>query len=356
MADFVASALLPFQSRINKKYNAAELRERQNPILGKALGYNDLIVDNVMKIKESDKRSVYTYYKKRMTASNGTARSYAPTGVQADSGQVTLSWVTFSETLGQFYQVGADNMFSDTELLDHEIMEKQRILRERIGDYIVAQLHAARTQNPYTITAGAGNTDATKIMTWDAVNFAFTNPQVSANRFFQYASNVMKQNKYYGKFDAIADANTAVNADFLSFQGGGNQQNLSFQFQDYNGGKEGIMFHSSLGVQVAEPFPSGCAIVLPEASFSVIPWIPMINRKGKGDYTTFNGGFGTIGDGSGMPLEYAVRGWAQKADGSGNGSVVQTEQLQMELSVDICFVTAPMSNAGETPIYEFGQM
>src|SRR5579864_5303853 len=125
MADYVASALLPFQSRINKKYNANELRELQNPVLRQALGYSDLLMgkNNVDSIKESDKRSVYTFYLKKMSATNGTARTYAPTGVQSDSGQVTLSWVTFSETLMLYAQVGYDNVFDDVTLLDHEIME-----------------------------------------------------------------------------------------------------------------------------------------------------------------------------------------------------------------------------------------
>lgn len=350
MADYVASALLPFQSRINKKYNANELRELQNPILRQALGYSDLLMgkSNVDGIKESDKRSVYTFYLKKMTADNGTARTFAPVGVQSDSGQVTLSWVTFSEKLMLYAQVGYDNVFDDVSMLDHQIMEKQRILRERIGNYIVAQLHAGRTLTSPSIADGSN-----RLMNFNAVTNAFENVGDQKSYFFQNAASIMRQNKYYDKFDVIADPYLYKQAEFLRNQGQGNYQNLSYQFESY----KNIMFHSVLGDQVANAYSgTGCAIVLPEASFSTVPWIPKINRTGWGDSESYNGSFMSVPDGSGMPLTYAARAWSQKADGSGNGSTVQTIQLNMELSVDIAFNVAPISVANETAIYEFGQL
>lgn len=347
MADYTSSALLAFQSKVNKKYNAAELRELQNPILRQALGYSDLIVANASKIKESDKRTVYGYFLKKTAAVNGTARTYAPTGVQGDSGQITLSWVTFSETLGINMQVGADNVFDTMTLLDHQLMDKQRILRERIGTYIVTQLHSNRTQTAPT-TTGIRNSS------WNGVNFAFENAADQLNLFFENAASVMRQNKYYDKLDVVADPIIAKTARFNQFQGAGNAQNLAFQFQSYN--PNGIMEHSTLGNEVATEYANGTALVLPAASFSVIPWIPKINRDGFGDYESFNGGFGTIPDGAGQPLTYAVRGWQSKADTSSAGGTVQDIHMDLELSVDIAFNVAPISVSGETAIYEFGQM
>lgn len=346
MADYVASALLAFQSKINKKFNAAELREQQNPILRQALTYSDFIIGNVGQIKESDKRAVYTYYLKKTAAVNGTARTYAPTGVQGDSAQVALTWVTFSETLGINIQVGMDNVFDTMTLLDHQIMDKQRIIRERIGQYIVAQLYAARTQ-------ASPATTATRNMTWDGVNFAFVNDATEKNLFFENAASIMRQAKYYDKLDVVADPLTAKLARFNQFQGVGNAQNLAYQFAQYN--PSGIMEHASLGNEVATNFNTGVALVLPTASFAVIPWIPKINRDGFGDYESYNGGFGVLPDGAGQALTYAVRGWAQKADTSAAGGTVQDIHLDMELSVDIAFNTAPISTAGETPIYEMAQ-
>jgi len=346
VANFVASALLAFQSKINRKYNAAELRELQNPILRQALTYSDYILANVEQIKQSDKRSVYTYYLKKTAATNGTARSYAPSGVQGDSGQISLSWVTFSEPLGINMQVGMDNVFDTITLLDHMIMDKQRILRERIGTYIVQQLHNNRTQTaPYTTAA--------RNALWNGTTFAFENSADQLNFFFQNAASVMRQNKYYDKLDVVADPRIFKQAQFDMYQSNGNAQNLAYQFQSYN--PNGIMEHEVLGNEVAEAYPNGCAIVLPQASFAVIPWIPKINRDGFGYYESYNGGFGTVPDASGIGLTYAVRGWAQKQDTSAAGGTVQDIHMDLELSVDIAFNTAPISVSGETPIYEFGQ-
>jgi hypothetical protein len=346
MADYVSSALLAFQSKINKRFNAAELREQQNPILRQALSYSDFIIGNVNDIKQSDKRAVYTYYLKKTSAVNGTARSYAPTGTQADSGQVTLTWVTFSETLGINMQVGMDNVFDTMTLLDHQIMDKQRILRERIGAYIVGQLYAARTQaSPATTT--------TRNMTWNGTTFAFENDASQANLFFENAASIMRQAKYYDRLDVVADPIVFKQARFNQFQGAGNAQNLAFQFSQYN--PDGIMEHPTLGRDVAVNYNSGVALVLPTASFAVIPWIPKINRDGFGDYESYNGGFGTLPDATGQALTYAVRAWAQKADTSAAGGTVQDIHIDMELSVDITFNTAPISVSGETAIYEFAQ-
>jgi hypothetical protein len=347
MANFVSSALLAFQSKIDKKFNAAELRELQNPILRNGLKYSDFIIGNVQAVKESDKRSVYTYFLKKTAATNGTARSYAPTGVQGDSGQISLSWVTFSEPLGLNMQVGYDNVFDTMTLLDHMLMDKQRILRERIGTYIVQQLHNNRTQTaPYTATA--------RNASWNVANFAFENTANDRDLFFENAASVMRQNKYYDKLDVVADPVIFKRARYDQSQAGGNAQNLAYQFQSYN--PEGIMEHETLGNEVATAYASGCAIVLPQASFAVIPWIPKINREGYGDYEDFNGGFGTVDDATGIGLTYAVRGWAQKQDTSAAGGTVQDINMNLELSVDISFNVAPISNAGETAIYEFGQL
>jgi hypothetical protein len=347
MANFVASQLLAYQAKNTPDFNKAEVRELQNPILRQASTYAPFLVANVDQIKESDKRAVYTYYKKKKASTGGTARSYAPTGTNSDSGQVTLSWVTFSETFGVSIQNGYDNVFSTQEQMAHNIAECQRNLRERIGTYIVSQLHSLRTQTA-PVTTNAKN------MTWNGANFAFENDASQLDLFYENAQSIMKQNKYYNKFDVIVDPILAKRANYDMYQAAGNAQNLAYQFQSYN--PNGIMFHSVLGNEVATAYSGGTAIILPEASFAMIPWIPKINRIGDGNYETFNGGFGIIADDTGLPITYAVRGWAQKADASSTGGTVQDIHIDMEFSVDIAFNAAPMSTSGETPIYEFGQL
>jgi len=343
MADYVSSALLAFQSKINKRYNQSELREQQNPILRTALANQDFTVADVAAIKESDKRAVRAYALKRISATNGTARSYNHTGSQGDSSQISLSWSTFSETTGVFLQTGYDNIFDTTTMLDNQIMQVQRILRERIGANILGQIHTNRSQNYVGTPRNA---------TWNAGNFAFEIDDNDNKRFWYNAASIMRQQKYYDQFIAIADPITMKLADFLGAQGQGNATNLSYQFKDFL--PNGIMEHALLGDTVASEYANGTALVMPQYAFSVIPWIPKINRTGAGDYEDFNGGWGTIPDATGLPITYAVHGWAQRADGSSNGSVAQDWKIELELSVDIAFQTDFHSTSGESAIFEFG--
>lgn len=342
MADFLSSQLLAFQSRVSQKFAEKELREQQNPILAAALSYSDFIVDNPAAIKQSERRSVNAYYLKKRTATNGTARAYNHSGTQGDSVSVALSWATYSEPIALNLTVGQDNVIKRPELLDYSIMEAQRILRERIGLYILQQCHAQRTQVKNTTIRNA---------TWDGVNFQMQNSAGDVTKIFQNIGSIMRQHKYYGEIDVIADSVAFKQAQFLQAQGAGNSTNLDFQFKNFSN----IWEHPLLTTSVLTTATLGLAIAMPKYSISAIPWIPFINRQGWGDYESYNGGYGTLPDATGLPLTYAVHGYAQRVDASATNGSAQDVKVDLELSVDIAFQVAPLSTANETPIFEFIQ-
>ena len=111
------------------------------------------------------------------------------------------------------------------------------------------------------------------------------------------------------------------------------------------------------------------AIVLPQNSFAIIPFLPalFLNPKQGNDASHFNdygGGYGVIADGWGFtdynadyqdePLMYGIHGWATQADNSGNNGSQIDKTMQFEIGLYIAFQSAVISNANETPIYEFG--
>lgn len=361
MANYISSLLLAYQGKIAQQLNAAEIREIEVPILDSALKSAPLALGvDAQAIRDSTKRSVYTYGFNKFNPSVVGARALAPTGAQGDSNQTTLSWATYAVTGELFAQTGMDNKFSPQEMLNNQVSQMQRALRENIGLNIVANLHNSRSQVSRAVLDGrsASSILGTDVQ-WDGVNCCYTIASNKASTFFQAASNVMKQNYYYGSLRAIADPLTFNNATFLQNQGVGNAVNYDFQFADYLPGKDGIMMHPQLGTTVSELgiATGGTAIVMPTGgieAYCIVPWIPLRNRRGDGDMDSFNGGYGTIMDDKGYDLTYAVRGWAQKADGSGAGSVLQDTVNYLELSVDIAFVVGPMpTNAGESAIIEF---
>lgn len=338
MANYVDSALLAFQSRINKKFSEAELREQQNPILSVGLANQDYLVTNPQAVRESTSRAVKGYQHKRRAASNGTTRAYNHTGSQGDSQEVTLNWGTFSETMSILLTLGDDNVIKRPEILDNSIMQVQRILRERIGKYNLEQLHAART--------GASNATV-KNATFNATTDTFLIDD--EEMFWANIASVMRQHKYYEKLDVLTDSVLFPKYRKLYNQGTNNGTNSNFQFSDFNN----VWEHTLLGTDVATDYSNGTAIVLPQNSFAFIPWVPAINRKGHGDYESYLGGYGTLPDATGLPLTYAVHGYAQRVDGSAAGGSAQDVRLELEISIDVAFQAQELSAADETPIYEF---
>jgi hypothetical protein len=341
MANYIDSLLLAFQSRINKRFTEAELREQQNPILRVGLDNQDFIMQNAQSIKEGPSRSVKGYQFKRMAATNGTTRTYNHTGNQGDSMEVTLNWATFSEPMSILLTIGDDNVIKRPEIFDNQMMQIQRILRERVGLYLVQQLHAGRTQVSNATVRNA---------TFNSTTDAFEISQADKDEFFAFVASVMQQHKYYGKLDLMVDNVLGPRANKLRNQGSSNATNLAYQFGDFSN----IMQHNTLGVDVATDYTDGAvAIALPENSFAFIPWIPAINRKGWGDYESYVGGYGVAPDSTGLGLTYAVHGYANRVDASAAGGTAQDVRVELEVSVDVAFQAADISTANETPIYEF---
>lgn len=341
MANYIDSLLLAFQSRINKRFNEAELREQQNPILRVGLANQDFVMNNAQTIKEGPARAVKGYQFKKMAASNGTTRTYNHTGNQGDSMEVTLNWATFSEPMSILLTIGDDNIIKRPEIFDNQMLQIQRILRERVGLYLVQQLHAGRTQTSNATVRNA---------TFNAATDAFEIAQADKENVFAFIASVMKQHKYSGKYDLMVDNVLGPVANKLRNQGSSNNTNLAYQFGDFSN----IMEHNTLGIDVATDYADGSvAIALPENSFAFIPWIPAINRKGWGDYESYVGGYGTTPDATGMPLNFAVHGYANRVDASAAGGTAQDVRVELEVSVDVAFQAADISTANETPIYEF---
>lgn len=344
MADYVASALLAAQAKITPRFNEAELRERQNPILRVGLANQNYLVEKVDDIKKSEKRTVKGYQFKKMTADNGTTRSHNFSGSQGDSVEVDLNWATYTETLAVFMSVGADNVMAYADILANQIRQKQRIIRERLGKAFVTSLHAARTQTSNATIRNAS---------FSADNDAFEIAANEKDQFFAFVRSVMNQHKYYGGLDVILDSILDPIARKIAAQGSNTGTALNYQLQGIN-----AMPHDILGTEVAvDAYPNGgVALALPENSFAFIPWIPTRYRNGFGNAMSEIGLYATMPDDTGLPLTYSLRGYAAKADGSANGGTVDDVKINWQLGVDVATQIADLSVADETPIYEFALM
>jgi hypothetical protein len=187
--------------------------------------------------------------------------------------------------------------------------------------------------------------------TWDSGNYVF-NLQDN-NSAFASIKSILSQHKYYGIADVIVDSKYAMEAASIAAQGAGNATNLQWSLQGLN-----VMPHDTLGITEATDTvlnsQGGIAIALPQNSFGLIPWIPNDYKIGdNGSIESYNGKKFVMADNTGLPIQYAVWAYTQRADGSSAGSVVDDRVTYFQVSLDMAVQPAYLSTANETPIFEF---
>jgi hypothetical protein len=339
MANFDVSNLLTAQQILKDKYAGAELRMK--PITAfDLLSKNDEFIVGVETLKTRDDRPTELHYITRTKRASGSARAYNHTGTIDDTAKVTPTWTTKSDKFAISLKLLDKSLFDFNQVLANKFAQACMNVLEDKETEALAYLMAGRATQQPTIT-GIGTFNATN----DAVEIAAAN----ATSFIQRVGAVMAKN-YFSKneIDVVVDSILNIAIEQQMAQGAGNSTNNAFnQWQ----GK--TIVHS---VELADSdYASGCALVFPKGQVSALNWIPKQNRTGWGDYNSYVGGYGTF---SFMGYQFAVHGYAQRADTSASNGDVQDVQMEFEVSLDSSYNKAPLSyTTGRTDsvIIEFGQ-
>lgn len=354
MANFVASNLVAAQAKFSQRFSELELRRKQNPALILALKNLSATIPSHNELRTREDRAVNAYLFQRRAASNGTARAARPSGTKGNSLAVGLTWQTVSETFTVSMKQGDNNVFSYQEMLMNEMLQAAQNMHDRLGTIFLNYLHTNRNQLPVAAPAGG---------VWNAASYDYEVAGADKTYFFQKLATIMKQMNYRGTLDVIADAPAFQLAQILRAQGAQNATNLTFQFDDMNITNTNEVITS--GYQ-------GAALAMPEGAFAALPWIPVQNRKGYGDFESYNGGYGVLQDPLGatiqaleadatgkqvavtVPLQYAVYAYTQASDDGANNGYTQDQVTTFEISLDIAPTLAPLSGASESVVSEFG--
>mgnify|MGYP006282444543 CR=1 FL=1 len=322
------------------------MREQVLPALKLGLSYeNDYLNGRAEEYRKREDRTVYGYYMKRRTAAVGSSRTATHTGLTEDSAQVTLSWITYQRTFSISLKQFDTNVFSYQDGFVQGIKNAILDIHAQIESDTIANLITYKNQVVSSNTPfGTGSR-----CTFNTTNNSWEVQAADAKQFYQLAKTTMKYNKYnQDRFDIIVDGNKMVDSQFYASQGTGNYQNTAFQFAGMN-----PVFSPNLS---DSNYVNGTSLVMPEASFALIPWIPKQNRMGHGDYNSYLGGYGSMQDPFGLGLQYAVHGYTSRTDTSSTNGVAQDDLLQIEISVDVAFVTAPLSTSNASTIWQFSQL
>lgn len=350
MANFVASNLVAAQAKFSQKFSELELRRKQNPALMLALNNLTATIPSHTELRTREDRAVDAYLFQRRAASNGTARAARPVGTKGNSVAVGLTWQTVSETFQISMKQGDNNVFSYQEMLMNEMLQAAQNMHDRLGTIFLNYLISNRNQVPLSDPQGAA---------WNASSYDYEVGADDSLFFFQKLSSIMKQHYYRGQLDVIADSLAFQKAQQLRAQGAQNANNLTFQFDELN------IVNTTESIATGY---QGSALAMPAGAFAALPWIPGQNRRGYGDYESYNGGYGTMEDPLGATitgldangqmatilLTYAVYAYTQAADDQAANGYTQDQVTTFEISLDIAPTLAPLSTADASVVNEFG--
>lgn len=365
--NFGTSALLGYQGRMLKNLSQFETREVDTMALYYALE-NQQVYENlydVNAVKQSAQRPLYLYAFNRITTANGSGMTSFPTGGQGTTAQIALSFVSFTQNFSTWNVNGLDNVEDFDAIMKNATSQAMRQIRIGLRQYITNFLYTNRT----TVATGAGGTGSLKGANFNATTNCF---EITSQQPYSIMESVMQQNGYGDYFyDMFCDTAMYQNFRFSSNQGVGNATNLAWQFAKRPtvpgaGYIDNLWQDLNLGstVPIQSNYTAGTCLMMPSSQpFAFVTWMPALyyadlpNNKGKlmnmDAFASYNGGYGTIGDDKLKKLNYMLFGWNTQTDTSATNGLAQSQVQQWQIGVNVAMITAYISNAGETSIYQF---
>ena len=354
MANFTPSNLVAGQALFNQKYLSGEWRLPDTAVLA-SMYAGQKANPFLASLRTREDRTVSAYLPIRRAKGTATARAYNHTGDRGDSASASLTWNTIAETFSISLKQNDNNIMSFEQNYAAQLQSCVNNVLERHESAILALLIADRTQiNKGTVQG-----------TWNSTDYVMEINASASDKFFQNVRTSMKNNLYRNNIMVIADSLAYMNADFAAAQGAGNATNLGFQFNGMN---------IAMTTNTVDADYNGSVIAFPMDLAGIVPWIPKQNRKAldPNKALSYVGDFGSITvpvlDDMGnvaYTVDMAVHSYASRADASASNGSAQDVVIEVEVSLDLAYVSAELSTfratgdwAGKTDsvVYEFGQL
>lgn len=365
--NFGTSALLGYQGRMAKGLSQWETRELDTMALYYALENTQAYenVYDVNAVKQASQRPLYLYAFNRITTANGSGMTTFPTGGQGTSAQITLSFTSFTQNFSTWNVNGLDNVFNFDQIFANAASQAMRQIRIGLRQYITNYLYTNRT----TVGTSTSGTGSLKGANFNSSTNAF---EIAGQQPYSIMSSIMRQQGYSDAYwDLFMDSNMYQNYLYSSNQGNMNATNLAWQFAKMPtapgaGFIDNIWEDMNLGttVPIQSDYTNGTCLMMPRRAFAFVPWMPAlyydpsvnkdVNSLEK--MSTYNGGYGTIGDDKYRGLQYMLFGWNTQSDTSATNGYAQSQTQQWQIGINIAMITAYISNAGETTIYQMALM
>jgi len=338
MSNLTPTNLKVAQAKLTGKFASNEMRLISANTYLEISKLTQFMLPNYMELRTREDRAIETSLLTRTKRTVGTSRSSTHTGNRGDSATITPTWATSSDVFSMSLKQYDNNTYSMQEglnnLFENAYLNVVESLEDDAQDFIYGDRSGVNVS-----TGGGGTFDATD----DVYNFAAG----SVDTIVQKTKTVMEENGYKGAITVFADSIAYDLFRFQAAQGGGNNTNLSFQY-------EGINFVRSIGLAakfdpLAGTYATGVWIAVPNDSIASLPWIPKQNREGVVTrLQTYSSGVSPY---DGVP--YAVHMYETKGDYSASNGMTQDEATEFEISIDNSFVSSPITVTDETALFAF---
>jgi hypothetical protein len=338
MANLTPTNLKVAQAKLQGKFASNEMRLISANTYLEISKLTQFMLPNYMELRTREDRAIEASLLTRTKRTVGTARTHDHTGNRGDSATITPTWSTSTDVFSMSLKQYDNNTYSMQEGLNNLFENAYINVIESLEDDAQDFIYGDRT-GVNVATGGGGTFDDTD----DVYNFAAAN----VDTIIQKTKTVMEENGYKGGLTVFADSIAYDLFRFQAAQGAGNDTNLAFQY-------EGIKFVRSIGLgakfdPLVGTYATGVWIAVPNESIGSLPWIPKQNRNGEVTrLQTYSSGVSPY---DGVP--YAVHFYETKGDYSSSNGMTQDEATQFEISLDMSFVSSPITVTDETALFAF---
>jgi hypothetical protein len=340
MANYASSVLVNAQAKLATKYNEAELRRKNRPVLDLAVKNVPYCLPDHQTLKVAEARTVEVKYLKKKPAGATTAKVAVHTGTKGDSDTLNLSWSTYVEKFYTSRKQAQNNVIAFEVMMQHEIEQAIANIKDRAETAGLAAMYANRCQIAAPATSGAG--------TWEATEFALQVSAANASYFAQLVKQFMFGRYYRGEFDVVADLVQYGAMERVMNQGAGNSTNTAFQFGGLN--------IAPTTETIASAFTAGSALVMPAGTFAGLVWNDPENRKGKDAGENNVGSLMTMADPFGSGITFDISHYTVRRDESASGGHAQDIVDEWEVSLNIGWAVPPISTTDDSAIHLIAQL
>lgn len=343
MSNYSTARWSAFQYKLDGLMAMPEFKAKPSNTLAKFMRNTDFLIpasekERILGVKQTDQDTVETNLIYKQSVGTGSARAYDHAGSINDSKKTTVTFTTYTSDFTYSLKSGDRTVFSLAEIVAKQLRSAIIDLHGAIETALITSLNTNKSQAVVSVTPRSGE--------WDATNFIFQIASDDFNRWAQRIKGFMREQYYKTQFDAIVDEVLFQEYEYLMQQGQGNSTNLGWQFG-------GLVSDVSEEITEDESY-KGLGYVFPTGTLGIIPWIPKLNRQGFGDAGAVGGFYTTMPDPLGSGLVFAVHEYYTAADNQNAAGETQDVNVNVELSVDLAPIYAPMQTSSASPVFKFG--